>query len=68
MSLAVEDTEALLNDGMSDGLGQVALPCTRRTDEQGVFVTIDKATGGELEDKSLVDLLVEVPVLVKYFF
>ena len=56
---AVDDAVALLDGGPSDGLGEMALARTGRTDQECVFALGDEPRGGELEDEGAVDLLVE---------
>ena len=62
VGLAVDHAEALLDGCAADGLGEVALAGSRRTEEERVLVAVDELPGGELEDQSAVHLLVEVPV------
>ena len=56
---AVDDAVALLDGGASDGLGEMALARTGRTDQECVFALGDEPRGGEFEDEGAVDLLVE---------
>jgi len=60
--LAIEDAVALLDGGTADGLREVALARTGRTQEEDVFSLRDEAGGRELIDEGAVHLLVEVEV------
>ena len=59
MCFAVDDAIALLDRGAADGLGDVALAGTGRTEQECVFALGDEACGGEFEDERAVDFLVE---------
>ena len=59
MRFAVDDAIALLDRGAADGLGDVALAGTGRTEQECVFALGDEACGGEFEDERAVDFLVE---------
>ena len=56
---AVDDAVALLDGGPADGLGEVALTGSGRTEQEGVLALGDEACGGELVDECAVDVLVE---------
>ena len=60
--LAVEDAVALLDGGVADRLGEMALAGAGRAEEERVFALRDEAAGGELEDEGPVELLVEVEI------
>ena len=53
---------ALLDGGVADGLGEVALAGAGRAEEERVLVVRDEVAGGELEDEAAVELAVEVEV------
>jgi hypothetical protein len=42
---------ALLDDGMSDGLGAVTFPAPGRTKKTGIFALADPVRGGQFEDQ-----------------
>ncbi len=63
MGLHVADTVALLDGGVADGLGEVALAGAGWAEEEGGLVAGDEAAGGEREDEGTVDLLVEIEVI-----
>ena len=60
MRFAVEDAVALLDHREADGLDQVALAATGRSQKQSIRVLRDPACGRELEDEGAVHFLVEV--------
>jgi hypothetical protein len=62
VGFAVEDAMALLDDGHTDGLSEMALPRAGRAEEEPVVVLGDEAAGGEFEDEAAVELLVEVEI------
>jgi hypothetical protein len=49
MGLAVEDTIALLDGGLADGLCQMAFAAAGWTDKKRVFVTGDEGRGRQIE-------------------
>ena len=51
---AVDDAVALLDRGAADGLGEVALAGSGRTEQEGVLALGDEAGGGELVDECAV--------------
>ena len=59
MGLAVEDPVALLDQGPTEGLGQVTFAAAGGAEEDDVVVGGEEAAGGELEDEMAVELLVE---------
>jgi hypothetical protein len=58
VGFTVEDAITLLNGSLTNRLSQVALARAWRTEEQGVFMSGNKVTGGEVEDETPVHLLV----------
>ena len=62
--LAVEHAIALLNGSVADGLRQVTLAGAGRAEKQRVFMLVDEAAGGQVEDEAAIHLLVEVEVEV----
>src|SRR5262249_16663289 len=62
MRLAIEDTMALLDDGETEGLRQVALAGARRAQKEGAGVLRNPPRRRELEDEGAVHLLVELEV------
>ena len=49
---------------MSDGLGAVTFPASRRTEEQGIFALSDPVRGGQIEDQVAIHPGVELEVEV----
>ena len=64
ISLAIEHLVALLNNGLTDGLGQVTLAGTGWTKEQAVFAASNKVRGGQVKHLAAIHLLVEAEVKV----
>jgi hypothetical protein len=62
VGLAVGDGPALQDDGVSDGLGEVALAGAGRAEEERILGRGEEVSGGEVEDQGAVHLLVEVEV------
>ena len=59
MSLAVEDTVALLDGGLADGLGQVTFAGARWTENEGILVASDEGAGGQIENQAAVHFGIE---------
>src|SRR5271165_523037 len=62
--VSVEHAVSLLDGGLSDGLGQVALASAGGTEKQCVFAARDKAGSSQIEDQAAIHLLVESEVEV----
>ena len=69
--LAIENAVTLLDNGVSDGLRDVALAASWRTEEQGVLASADPCRRGQVEDQGAVHLgiereveIVQAPVVV----
>ena len=58
----IEDAVALLNDGASDGLGEMALARAGWAEEEDIFPLADKPTGGKVVHEAPIHLLVEIKV------
>ena len=61
---AVEHRIASLGAGQADGLCQVTLPDTGRTDQQHVLLLTHEVAGSQVEDRLALDRPIEVPVEV----
>src|SRR5437764_10131466 len=59
MRLAVEDTVALLDGGLTDGLSQVAFAGARWTENEGILVANDEGAGGQIENQAAVHFGIE---------
>ncbi len=46
MGFAIQHFVALLNCGLSDGLGQMALVCAARTQKERIFALADESRAG----------------------
>ena len=61
---AVQHAIALLDGGLADGLGQVALARAAGTEKQCVFPLADEGAGGQIEDQTAIHLRIEGEVEV----
>ena len=64
MRFAIQHAITLLDNGVSDGLRDVALAAARRTKKQGIFALSYPAGGGQIEDQLAIHLGVELEVEV----
>src|SRR6476660_7277547 len=64
MRLAVDHPIALADDGLPDGLGQMALAGAGRTKKKCIFAASDERGRRQIEDQAPVHLLVEVEIEV----
>jgi hypothetical protein len=62
MRLEVDDAAALLDRGLADRLGEMALAGAGRSEEERVFMLGDEARGGEVEDERTVQLPIEIEI------
>jgi len=59
VGFAIEDTIALQNGGLSDGLSQMTLARAARPEKQRVFPLANEGACGQIEDQAAVHLRVE---------
>ena len=64
VGFAIEHAVSLLDDGVPDGLGAVALAAPRRAEKQGIFASADPARSSQIEDQFAIHLGVELEVEV----
>jgi hypothetical protein len=64
MRLTVDHPIALADDGLPDGLGQMAFPGAGWTKKKCIFATSDERGRHQIEDQAPVHLLVEVEIEV----
>ena len=64
VSLTVQHAVALLNGGLSDGLGQMRFAGAAGAEEQCIFALADEGAGSQVEDQAAIHLLIEGEVEV----
>jgi len=64
VGFAIENTVALLDNGVSDGLCAVTFPAPRRTKKQGIFPLSDPVRCGQFEDQVAIHPGIELEVEV----
>src|ERR1700689_3117578 len=62
MGFPVHHPVVLLNGGLTDGLGQVALSRAAWAEKQGVFPLANERAGGQIEDQTAIHFGVEIEI------